>query len=435
MLALTKLIGWWIFRTLFSVEYRGLENVPLKGPVIIAGNHPSYLDPLLVLLPVKRTIRFMAWDALFRVPVLGFLIRAMGAFPVDLRKGKGEAAYLEARRILLEGNALGIFPEGQRSESGPMGQLRTGTARLAIETGAPIIPVTIGGAFRAWPKWRLLPKPAKIIVRYHAPIVLDEVERRARHDDREYHHEVMESIASRINRSLTPALRGADAWERRYRQPPSHVRTYEWAPTLAALIVTGITWSRGTLAAYWSNIWIPVAAYWLYLAADMVLIRPTRLAKWARNSMPIWLILIWHVPLTTALDVPRGSLNGWLAGAVLVVFFLFFYEDYYSLQKFVRGLVVVYYCSLALELRWSHSLGLLVAALSFMIIFSQWFRIAFRWVITAALAVLLTVSLTLSPDPFTVLGVYVILAILAIVYLQTFASFAYDMKRQLVVEG
>jgi len=435
MLALTKLIGWWIFRTLFSVEYRGLENVPLKGSVIIAGNHPSYLDPLLVLLPVKRTIRFMAWDALFKVPVLGFLIRAMGAFPVDLRKGKGEAAYLEARRILFEGNALGIFPEGQRSESGPMGQLRTGTARLAIETGAPIIPVTIGGAFRAWPKWKLLPKPAKIIVRYHAPIVLDEAERRARHDDREYHHEVMERIASRINRSLTPALRGADAWERRYRQPPSHVRTYEWAPTLAALIVTGITWTRGTLAAYWINIWIPVAVYWLYLAADMVLIRPTRLAKWARNSMPIWLILIWHVPLTTALEVPRGSLNGWLAGAVLGVFFLFFYEDYYSLQKFVRGLVVVYYCSLALELRWPHPLALFVAGLSFIIIFSQWFRIDFRWVITAVLGVLLTVSLTQSADPITALAVYATLAVLAMVYLQTFASFAYDMKRQLVVEG
>jgi len=316
-----------------------------------------------------------------------------------------------------------------------MGQLRTGTARLAIETGAPIIPVTIGGAFRAWPKWKLLPKPAKIIVRYHAPIVLDEAERRARHDDREYHHEVMERIASRINRSLTPALRGADAWERRYRQPPSHVRTYEWAPTLAALIVTGITWSRGTFAAYWINIWIPVAVYWLYLAADMVLIRPTRLAKWARNSMPIWLILIWHVPLTTALEVPRGSLNGWLAGAVLGVFFLFFYEDYYSLQKFVRGLVVVYYCSLALELRWPHPLALFVAGLSFMIIVSQWFRIAFRWVITAVLGVLLTVSLTQSADPITALAVYATLAVLAMVYLQTFASFAYDMKRQLVVEG
>src|SRR5262249_43282988 len=119
MLSLIKFVGMPLFRILFAVEYHGLENVPETGPVILAGNHPSYLDPILVGLPVKRTIRFMAWDALFKVPVLGWLIRSLGAFPVDIRRGRGESAYRAALRVLESGDALGIFPEGQRSERGP----------------------------------------------------------------------------------------------------------------------------------------------------------------------------------------------------------------------------------------------------------------------------------------------------------------------------
>src|SRR5215475_5059838 len=205
-----KLIGRPLFKVLFTVEYHGLENVPETGRVIVAGNHPSYLDPLLVALPIKRTIRYMAWDGLFKVPLLGMLIKALGAFPVDVRKGKGDAAFREALRVLENDNALGIFPEGQRSDLGPMGELRGGTARLAIDSGAAIVPVTIGGAYRAWPKWRLLPKPAKIVVRYHEPIRLDENERIARHDDKSYQREIMDRFAKIINRSLVPALHGAE---------------------------------------------------------------------------------------------------------------------------------------------------------------------------------------------------------------------------------
>src|ERR1041384_1279168 len=170
MLNFIKILVYPIFKILFAVEHHGLENVPQKGAVILAGNHPSYLDPILVALPIKRVIRYMAWDALFKVPLLGPLIKSLGAFPVDIRRGKGEAAFREACKVLESGYALGIFPEGQRSEMGPMGEVRTGTARLAIETGATIVPITIGGASRAWPKWKLLPKPARIIVRYHTPV-------------------------------------------------------------------------------------------------------------------------------------------------------------------------------------------------------------------------------------------------------------------------
>jgi 1-acyl-sn-glycerol-3-phosphate acyltransferase len=224
VLSVCRFIGRPLFRVLFSVEYHGLENIPETGAAIIAGNHPSYLDPVLVGWPIKRVLKYMAWDALFRVPLLGWLIRTLGGFPVDIRRGKGEAAYQRACQVLEAGHALAIFPEGQRSESGPMGELRTGVARLAIETGAPIVPFTIGGASRAWPKVRLFPKPAKIIVRFHKPIRLTDQERVERREDREFHHEVMTRVAASINRTLTPTLRGSEALEKWYRRPPSHIR-------------------------------------------------------------------------------------------------------------------------------------------------------------------------------------------------------------------
>src|SRR5262245_36085081 len=120
LLSLLKTIGRPLFRLLFSAEYHGLENVPENGSVIIAGNHPSYLDPALVMMPLKRPVRFMAWDALFNIPLFGLLIRALGAFPVDIRRGKGEAVYHQAWRVLERVEVLGIFPEGGRSEWGLM---------------------------------------------------------------------------------------------------------------------------------------------------------------------------------------------------------------------------------------------------------------------------------------------------------------------------
>jgi 1-acyl-sn-glycerol-3-phosphate acyltransferase len=288
LFSLIKLIAYPLFRVLFSVEHQGVENVPASGAVIIAGNHPSYLDPLLVSLPIKRTIRFMAWDALFKVPVLGQIIKAVGAFPVDIRRGRGESAFREALRVLESGDALGIFPEGQRSDQAAMGELRTGVARLAIETGAPIVPVTIGGATRAWPKWKLVPKSAKIIVRYHEPIRMSEEERAAHRDDREFHQEVMQRVAASINRSLVPAIRGAETLERWYRQPPSHIRSYEWAPLIATLIATWVSYRRGTLGTHWMGVVLPAVVYYLYLAIDLAMVKPVRLAKYMRGR-PIFL--------------------------------------------------------------------------------------------------------------------------------------------------
>jgi len=429
LFSIIKFITYPLFRILFSVEHHGAENVPEDGAVIIAGNHPSYLDPLLVGLPIKRVIRFMAWDALFKVPLLGQIIKAVGAFPVDIRKGRGEAAYLEARRVLSRGEALGIFPEGQRSEQAAMGELRAGVARLAIETGAPIVPVTIGGATRAWPKWKLLPRSARIIVRYHEPIRLSEQEREANRDNREFQRQVMRRVAASINRSLVPSIRGAESLERWYHQPPSHVRSYEWAPLIATIVAVIVASSRETLRTDWLNIILPPALYYAYIIADLTLIKPSRLAKWLRNSAPIWLILLWHYSLTLALLAPTGDRNVLLLAATLVAFFPFFYEDYYSLQKFVRGIVVSYYFSLAISLELPHGLGTLVAVLCFIAIFALWYETSYRKLIAAVMLVSVAWAVSLSGEPRAPLLIYASLSLVAIIYLETFVTIAYDIRK------
>jgi 1-acyl-sn-glycerol-3-phosphate acyltransferase len=424
-----KILGLPIFKILFAVEYHGLENIPKNGPVILAGNHPSYLDPLLVALPVKRVIRYMAWDALFKIPLLGWLIKALGAFPVDIRRGKGESAFREARKVLLNGDVLGIFPEGQRSEQGPMGELRTGSARLAIDTGAAIVPITIGGASRAWPKWKLLPKPAKIIVRYHKPICLSDNDREVHRDDREFHQKIMGEMAKSINRSLTPALRGDASYERWYKQPPSNIRIYEWVPLIAALVATFITFLRGTLTANLHHLWVPALVYYLYMAADLQFIRPSRESKWLRNSMPIWLVVFWHNGLTTALNVPQGEKNLLLLSVTIAAFFVFFWEDYFTLQKFVRGLVLVYYLSIALLLQWPQSLGLFVAIGAFILGFSLWFRTIYYWATIAVLMIAMGLALISTGKIHPILLTYAALGVVAIAYLQSFIHAAYDIRK------
>jgi 1-acyl-sn-glycerol-3-phosphate acyltransferase len=429
MLNLLKFLGLPIFKVLFAVEYYGLENVPPKGAVILAGNHPSYLDPILVALPIKRVIRYMAWDALFKVPLLGLLIRKLGAFPVDITRGKGEKAFLEACKVLNNGDALGIFPEGQRSEQGPMGELRTGTARLAIETGAAIVPITIGGASRAWPKWKFLPKPAKIIVRYHKPITIDESERAKRRDDKEFHQKVMSQVATNINRSLTPALRGDASFERWYKQPPSNIRIYEWVPLVATLITTLITFFRQTLAQNLHHIWIPTLCYYLYLLADLQFIRPSRESKWLRNSMPIWLVVIWHNGLTNALAIPFGEKNLLLLAATTAAFFAYFWEDYFTLQKFVRGLTLVYYLSLVLLLFFPTSLGVFVAVIAFIIAFSIWYRTIYYWATVAVMLAVEAIALLTSSEVRPILWLFCGLGVSTIGYLQTFINAAYDIRK------
>ena len=155
----------------FRIEFHGTEHVPSEGPLIVAPNHESYFDPIWVSIPFNRPLRYMTWDRMFSVPVLGTVMRAFGAFPVNLKIGDRGALRLSLEH-LRSGGGLVIFPEGSRTRTGDLQPFKQGVIRLALESGAPIVPVTIIGGFRALGPHHRFPRPVKVTIVYHAPIEL-----------------------------------------------------------------------------------------------------------------------------------------------------------------------------------------------------------------------------------------------------------------------
>ena len=134
-------------RVFLRLEIEGREHVPLSGALIVACNHRSYVDPIALGVALPRPIAYMAKVELFRIPLLGPIIAALGAYPVD--RGKGDVAAIRSSvRQLREGAAIGIFPEGTRNLGGE-GRGHTGVALLASLSGAPVLPAFVRGGDRA----------------------------------------------------------------------------------------------------------------------------------------------------------------------------------------------------------------------------------------------------------------------------------------------
>jgi 1-acyl-sn-glycerol-3-phosphate acyltransferase len=132
-----------IFRILFRVKWSGAENMPKTGGVVLCSNHKSIFDPVICGLVIDRSLCFMAKAELFKVPVLGFIIKKLGVFPV--RRGAGDReAFKKANEVLLSGEVLALFPEGTRLKEGEIPQrFKSGAARFAFKTKSPIVPIAI----------------------------------------------------------------------------------------------------------------------------------------------------------------------------------------------------------------------------------------------------------------------------------------------------
>ncbi len=156
-------------RAYFGLRFFGVENIPIYGPVLIVSNHVTYADPVLVSIPVRRPVHYMAWNALFGVPGLSWLIRRLRAFPVEIESADPKATR-EAVRLLTSGEAVMIFPEGERSLDGRLRRFKPGAFRLACSLGVPLLPVTISGGHESWPPGRRLPRPGRLSITYHALI-------------------------------------------------------------------------------------------------------------------------------------------------------------------------------------------------------------------------------------------------------------------------
>lgn len=319
-----------LFRVLFEYDCVGEELVPTKGPAIVAANHPSYLDPVLLSLQVRRPIRFMAWDALFQVPLLGAVIRVFGAFPVDTRKGQGRKAYEQAKALVEAGEVVGIFPEGKRSRTAWMEPaLREGVARLAWETGAPLVPATITGAFRAWPHFQRLPEPARIRVRFHEPI--DPTPYRAL-PEAEGILGLLTELRLRVERTLMPGVKADLRISALYAKPAPWPRWREALPAFGLVLL--VFWK--------TRLWwlvAPAYAYIGYLLADVLFIPARRLTKWVRSASPVYFLLLYGAFVLEPLGLPRVEAPGALVAIVTGAFFPYLYDRGRITEGFIQGLV------------------------------------------------------------------------------------------------
>jgi len=162
-------IVYWITRALlqpfFHLYFRlsrvGREHVPESGPVIFAANHRSFLDPFVIGTLARRPIYYVAKRELFSHRLVGWFLSCLGAFPVD-RGASDEEMTRTAKAILGRGDCVVIFPEGKRTRPGSLGRARRGVGRLALETGAPVVPVAVIGTERVRRGWRIRPHKVRI---------------------------------------------------------------------------------------------------------------------------------------------------------------------------------------------------------------------------------------------------------------------------------
>lgn len=187
-------------RVMWRIRWCGLEHIPISGGVIVAGNHQTYVDPFWIGCQIKRPVRFLAWDAAFRWPLVGTSMRLFGAWPLNL-EGTDPAPIRLSLQWVREGGAVVLFPEGGRGNpDGSLKKFKAGAVRMALEAGVPILPVTIRGGQRVWPSSFSLPRMGPAIEVIFHPLLV--IEQRESEDVRECARRETERLAEVVRSAL-----------------------------------------------------------------------------------------------------------------------------------------------------------------------------------------------------------------------------------------
>ncbi len=166
----TRLVAIVITKVWFRLKVYGRDRVPWDaGAVLLAANHTSFADPVVVGAACPHRVWFMAKEELLKVRGLGRLIQGLGIIPVS-REMSDTEALRQALRYLHRGSTVGIFPEGTRRDAGDHGSPLSGVGLLAHRSGCPVVPVYIHGMERSWPKQVRWPRPARVEVYFGMPL-------------------------------------------------------------------------------------------------------------------------------------------------------------------------------------------------------------------------------------------------------------------------
>jgi 1-acyl-sn-glycerol-3-phosphate acyltransferase len=194
-------IGWCGFRVLFKAYFRcrvyNAERVPLKGGVILASNHASYLDPPLVGAGLRRLVNFLARENLFGMPVIGWVLRQWEVVPVD-RDGGGAVGLRAILDRLLSGGAIVLFPEGTRTHDGKIQPVRAGIGLTVLKSTAPVVPVRVFGMFEAYGRHLRLPRPYRVAVKYGQPMRFEQLRAEAKVCSKPRLKQIYQQVADEI---------------------------------------------------------------------------------------------------------------------------------------------------------------------------------------------------------------------------------------------
>lgn len=193
--------GWVFFRVVYKLYFRvrwfNAERVPPNGPVILASNHASILDPPLVGVALPRGINYLARASLFRFPVVGWVLHHWDAVPVD-RDGGGAKGLKIILDRLLAGGAIVLFPEGTRTTDGKLQPARSGVGLAVIKSSAPVVPVRVFGTFKAYGRNLKLPRPHQIMAKYGEPMRFEALRAEAKHCSKARLKEIYQQVADEI---------------------------------------------------------------------------------------------------------------------------------------------------------------------------------------------------------------------------------------------
>lgn len=199
-----------LFRLGGGLEVHGLENVPPGGSLIVAANHASHLDPMILGAAFDRPLHFMARQTLFDVPGFAWLIRQNQAFPLDRGGDSRDALRVFGERLAL-GNAVVMFPEGTRSFDGAIAPMKPGLGMLSVRNAVPVTPVYIWGSHQSWPRGRTLPRPHHLKV-FIAPAITPGTDKALRKEEQ---RRVTEETAAAL------AALEREAWRGEANPPPA----------------------------------------------------------------------------------------------------------------------------------------------------------------------------------------------------------------------
>jgi 1-acyl-sn-glycerol-3-phosphate acyltransferase len=207
-------VGWCFVRFVFATYFRWRvfdpERVPTEGPVILAANHASFIDPPLVGAPLHRVVNFLARDTLFRFPGIGRLLRSWNCVPLDRESGgpgglKGVLDRLRAGGIVL------LFPEGTRTADGQLQPARSGIGLVVIKSTAPVVPVRVFGTFEAYARHHRFPRPHQITLKYGKPLQFAGLRAEAEICNKARLKEIYQQVANEIMAAIAQLKPCADS--------------------------------------------------------------------------------------------------------------------------------------------------------------------------------------------------------------------------------